>query len=315
MGAKAAAWALAVLCVGALCAERVGVVRGGGGVSRSGGFRGGPRSSPVVIKMHQLRMQGPGRLQRPGAFPGGGRRPAWPTRYGGGGVIRSSPALHPPARHTGVVRNRAVMRDIRAQQRVEVVPGRYYWHDANGLRYVHYLDRNRADWYGFYFGPRFYWCRRWDDRWWWYDPTLANWTFWYDGYWWWQAPAGVMYVYVDNNFYPYDEESGVVTVKQPEVQAPAGQAPEPGQGRVFKSPDGARMVQISGAKAEAFLYDDTRKPPVFMKYLARGVERARFSGGAGERPLEILLDFKDGTFALFDAGGQPLDRAPAPRGQ
>src|SRR5208282_807858 len=36
----------------------------------------------------------------------------------------------------------------------------------------------------------------------------------------------------------------------------------------------------------------------------------RFSGGSSGRPLEILVNFKDGTFAVFDANGTPVE-APA----
>ena len=36
-----------------------------------------------------------------------------------------------------------------------------------------------------------------------------------------------------------------------------------------------------------------------------GVRKVRFTGGA-EDPLRILLDFKDGAFAVFDADGKPV---------
>jgi len=293
----------------ALTAEHM---HGGGGGFHGGAARGapaahGPTHAPVVIKMHQVTVPRPQRVQNPAHFVHDNRQAVPPARDGAGAVIRSSPVSRPPSGHTAVVRDPGFSRDIGRQQRVEVAPGRYYWHEGRGYRYVHYYDRDRIHWYGFYFGPRFYWCRWWYGRWWWYDPAVANWVFWYDGYWWWQPPGGPVYVYVDNNFYPYDEAAGSVVVKNPEVQPPAAGAPPAGQGAVFKSADGRRMVQVSGDRSEAFLYDNTGSEPTFLRYLGRGVVKARFSGGAGGKPLRILLDFSDGNFAIFDADGQPLD--------
>ncbi len=63
------------------------------------------------------------------------------------------------------------------------------------------------------------------------------------------------------------------------------------------------MVQVFGADGQAFLYDKTSTPPTFLKYLGQGVSKVRFSGGTAGAPVQILVEFKDDTFALFDANG------------
>jgi hypothetical protein len=62
------------------------------------------------------------------------------------------------------------------------------------------------------------------------------------------------------------------------------------------------MVQM-GADGQAFLYDKTKTPPTFMKYLGQGVSNVRFSGGTGGAPVQLLVEYKDNTFALFDGDG------------
>ncbi len=141
--------------------------------------------------------------------------------------------------------------------------------------------------------------------------NFDRWVFWRDGYWWWSGPDGVPYAYVDNNYYPYDEQ-GNVTVKTPEVLAPPKNIPAATEGTSWKSPDGKRMVQLYGEHAEAFLYDTTSSQSVFLKYLGQGVEKARFTGGAGGKSLRILIDFKDGSFALTSEDGNPIDEEPSP---
>jgi hypothetical protein len=243
-------------------------------------------------------------------------RPVYPRSNESGKPITQRASAAPPSQHTTVVRNTTIVRNIQTQQRTEVVPNRYYWHDYDGMRYSHYYD-GYNHWYGFYEGPTFYWTRYYSDRWWWYDPLALRWVFWWNGFWWWPGPAGVPYVYVDNSYYPY-EDSGVTVVHVQEQPAPA-EMPEPDAGKTVNSPDGKRMVQVFGAEGQAFLYDKTAAPPTFMKYLGAGVSQVRFSAGAGGA-TQILVEYKDNTFALFDQNGNSQSsavkaedsKAPAP---
>jgi hypothetical protein len=203
--------------------------------------------------------------------------------------------------------------------RVSVVPS-HDRHHHNRAR--HHRDWGRPyrysyyhghPWYGFYVGPRYHWARWHSDRWWWYDTSFARWSFWHNGYWWWTGPAGVTYVYVNNAYSPYYE--GIVDVPPPtSIQPAPGDTalPPPDQDptaaiedMTASSPDGKRMIQVVGPKAEAFLYDTSGGKPVFMTYLANNVAKVRFEGDETKRPARILLDFKniDG-FALFDADGR-----------
>jgi len=274
------------------------------GAIRGGGFAGARSySPPVIIKMRRVQVPQPRRPEG-GARIAPTERPfSPPARDDRGAILRQRPATRPPA-HTSVAGDRQLVRSIESGQRVEIVPRHYYWHDVGGTRYCHYFD-GRAHWYGFYRGPRFYWTRYWTGFWWWYDPIYFRWVYWWNGYWWWPGPGGVVYAYVDNNYYPYQE--GSVIVKSPEVGQPPAQAPSAAAGQSWKSPDGSRMVQVAGAQGEAYLYDTSGREPSFIAYLASGVKQARFSGGTRGKPLRILLDFNDGAFALYDREGRALD--------
>jgi hypothetical protein len=67
------------------------------------------------------------------------------------------------------------------------------------------------------------------------------------------------------------------------------------------------MVQVTGEKNEAFLYDTSNASPVFIKYLGERVEKVRFSGGKNGKPVKILVEFSDNNFALFNNDGDSLD--------
>ncbi|MFI5362497.1 MAG: hypothetical protein ACHQ49_11050 [Elusimicrobiota bacterium] len=290
-----------------------GVSHGGGGASRGGGRSSSPESGHMSTIYRRQRVNVP-RASMPERAINDQNRAVVPNHMAGGGRITQRAAGTPPSHHLTVTRNDTLVRNIGAQQRNEVVPNHYYWHNDNGVRYSHYYD-GRNHWYGFYHGPTFYWTRYYGNRWWWFDGPHSHWDFWWDGYWWWTGPGGAPYVYVDNNYYPYDA-SGGVTVVQPEEQPvpatipPPNAAATPANPAVTKdSPDGQRMVQVFGADAQAFLYDKTKTPPVFMKFLGSGVLQARFSGGTGGAPLQILVEYKDDTFALFDADGNSQDSA------
>jgi hypothetical protein len=122
----------------------------------------------------------------------------------------------------------------------------------------------------------------------------------------------VTYVYINDTYSPYRE--GVVSVPPPvEVAAPPndnglpppGDEPStPAQEFTATSPDGKRMVQVVGPQAEAFLYDTSSGKSVFLMYLTRDVAKVRFEGGQNNAPLRILVDFKNDSFAWFDADGR-----------
>jgi hypothetical protein len=234
---------------------------------------------------------------------------------GDSGMRITQRSVTPPAHHLAVARNEGLVRNIQAQQRNEVVPNHYYWHNDGGMRYSHYYDGHNH-WYGFYHGPTFYWTRYQGDRWWWFDAGRGRWDFWWNGFWWWPGQGGgAPYAYVDNNYYPYEnagdsEDTGAVTVEQAEEQpAPASiPAPAPASAGTKVSPDGRRMVQM-GANGQAFLYDKTKTPPMFMKYLGSGVSQVRFSGGSAGTPSQIMVEYSDNTFALFDADGNSQSSA------
>jgi hypothetical protein len=286
-------------------ARRAGIVRAGGSpVAPSG----------TVTHMHHVQVSRPSPVVNQEHFIHDSRQVAFPRADGGGRAITQAPARLPPQHHAGIVRNEAVVRDIRGRERAETVPGRYYWHESGGVRYAHFYDHFGVHWYGFYVGPTFYWTRWWGARWWWWDPVFFRWVYWHDGYWWWQGPDGLVYVYVDNDYYPYDEGVGGVTTAQSRQVPPSSAASPPSSGgKAYYSPDGKRMVRLYGDQGEAFLYDLSSEPPKFKAYVAANVTGVRFTGGKDGKPLEFLLDFKDGTFGLFDEEGRSLSGAPAPQ--
>ncbi|HXT01511.1 MAG TPA: hypothetical protein VN915_12615 [Elusimicrobiota bacterium] len=286
-----------------------GIIRAGGGASRGGGAAahggGGGRSRGSTPIYRQQRVAIPrASMPSPENTVRDQARPVIPRRNESGAPITERRSAVPPSHHAAVVRNEAVVRGIQAQQRTEVVPNRYYWHNDHGVRYSHYYD-GRYHWYGFYHGPTFYWTRYYGSRWWWYDPLRLRWVFWWDGFWWWPGPGGVPYVYIDNDYYPY-EDNGVTVEHVTEQPAPSSM-PEPGSGTTVTSPDGKRMVQIFGAEGQAFLYDKTADPPAFLKYLGQGVSQVRFSASGGA--TRILVEYKDNTFALFDQDGDSQSTA------
>lgn len=150
--------------------------------------------------------------------------------------------------------------------------------------------------------PRFRRRRRHRGYWWAYDPFYRRWNYWHDGYWWWRGPSAT-FVYVDDEYRPYEDAP----------PAPA-EPPAPPADVVVNSPDGRRAVQLTGADRQAFLHERSGPELRLVRYLGAGVERARFSGGTAGKPLRVLLDYKDGSFALLDEDGRPADgpAQPAP---
>jgi hypothetical protein len=228
-------------------------------------------------------------------------------------------------------------RGIVAHQRDERVTNHNYFHNEGGQRYWHRLDNGGLNWYGFYLGPQFFWFPFFSGYWWWYDENLTRWVYWWNGYWWWMGPNGVPYLYVSDNYVPYDQyqpqtsdASSQESAPQPPSAPPtthpslaAASSSEPpsappmaqssvaissspaSKGVSAKSPDGKRLVQIVGADGGAFLFDESKTPRVFMKYLGGNAETVRFVGGTSGQILSIIVNFKDGTFNMFDAEGNP----------
>ena len=160
-----------------------------------------------------------------------------------------------------------------------------------------YIRRNEdgVRWYGRRSGPQTYWTRPYGGHWWRYDPGYARWNYWYGDQWWWYGPGGSMYLVVDEQYYPY-----AAPLPAPVVVAPATPGP-------WSSPDGRRMIELTGTDARAQLYDQSVAPPAYLAYLGRGVQRARFSAGQRGAKATILVDFADGTFAVFDEDGKRLE--------
>jgi len=113
---------------------------------------------------------------------------------------------------------------------------------------------------------------------------------------------------VDNNYYPYNMESGGVVVQKAETEDPPKSPPPLGEGKQWVSPDKSRVIQIHGNDAQAFLYDNSGAKPVYLAYLGRDIVNIRFSQ---DNPAQILADFKDGAFALYDLDGKPRNTPPS----
>jgi hypothetical protein len=183
----------------------------------------------------------------------------------------------------------------------ERMPGRYYWHRWNGnLDVCLYLDTFGYQWTGWYFGGRFFWTRWYFGRWWYYDAGLDRWCFWDDG-WWWQDPYHVadLYYFDGMTYVPVDSSLDPVVTTQ-----------EPADTRIYRSPDGSRLVKVMGDTGDAFLYDTEVPPSLGPVYLASKVQGVKFSE-PGQTP-QILLTLSDGTVDLFDFDGHALNFRDTP---
>lgn len=145
------------------------------------------------------------------------------------------------------------------------------------------------------------WTRPWGGYWWWYEPGFGRWNYWYAGHWWWHGPAGATFIYMNDGYYPY-------------AGSPAPAAPASGAGGAWTSPDGTRVVEVTGADAQAVLYEKNGQEMIYRGFLGKEVQRARFSAATAQSAATILIEFRDGTFALFDHAGRRVDEAlpPAP---
>jgi len=216
--------------------------------------------------------------------------------------------------HRGIVGAAAFATRVFAHEADERLVNHAYWHTDGSQRYAHWYD-GKVHWYGFYNGPRFYWTRYEDNRWWWFDQTAGRWLYWHDNYWWWNDPANPSsaYVVVNDSYYPYAEVAaepqmapGAAPADSPSAMAAVEASGKGVHGNFSKqSPDGTREVQVYGDRREAFLYDRTGGEPRFIAFLAPGVKRVHFSESSGNN-LQVLLLMLDGTFETFDANGRSL---------
>lgn len=229
----------------------------------------------------------------------------------GGAHAAAAPSSH--VMNTTVIRNPGASGGISSHAGIERAPGRTWYHHDGGHGYYHYYSHDHYNWYGFWFGPSFYWFPYYYGYWWWYDPGYARWNYWYNGYWWYYPPGGPTYIYVNNGYVPYDQyaQTGETSVPAPPSTPPsappasaAKNAPSAPAGGSWKTPDGKRMVQINGPDGGAFLFDQTKTPPSLIKHLGDHAEKVLFAGSA-KGPSKILVEFSDGSFKVFDESGNP----------
>jgi hypothetical protein len=256
------------------------------GSGRSGGPGRADQVSPVE------RVERVDRADRTERAIRGQSTPAAPKHDGGARPASVPAAAAPQVRATRAAQNRIGARELTRVERTETTPDHYYWHTENNTTYTHYYTGG-YHWYGFYAGPTFYWTQYYGDYWWYYDPYGTRWVYWSNGFWWWHGPAGAYYVYLNDRYYPYEEYRGEAAIRRAYAKAP--------KDSTTISPDARRMAQILEPGAQAFLYDKTVSPPKFLMFLGSGVSKVRFT--EGEDPARILIERKNGTFALFDADG------------
>ncbi len=174
-------------------------------------------------------------------------------------------------------------------------------------RSFHHFFDGHVHWYGYPYGPSFHWLRPWGGFWWTWDARFSRWVYWHDGFWWWPGPGGVQYVYVRDAYYPYD------AMRRAGFAAPPA---APGDRGAWTSPDGSRLIEVTGPDAQAVLYDKTTESPAYLRFLGKGVKKIRFSAATPSLPRTIAVEFADGSAALFDDSGRRLDAAkpvPAPK--
>lgn len=214
----------------------------------------------------------------------------------------SSPAIRA---HMNLVMGAGFNRTVVNFNVTENMPGRYYWHAYNGFNYCHYYYGG-YHWYGWYFGNSYFWTRYWGNHFWWYDPVYFRWCYWWDGGWWWQDPyhINVVYVYDNGNYVSTSAGAGVNVAVEGNPSAPGA--------RVFNSPDGSRMIKVTGSAQDAFLYDTSSSPSFQPIYLASGVKDVKISNTTNGRPLQVMLILNDGSFDLFDNQGNPYNGNGAP---
>ncbi len=265
-----------------------------------------------------------------------------PTTGHDGRPINSRPLPSRTApNHTTIVNNKTIINNIHNWNRSEIVPGRYYWHEHDGMRFCHRYEHG-FHWWGFYIGSLYYWTRYYDDLWWWYDPIWHRWCYHRHGWWWWQDPVNVRIIYVYRNgaYSRVDETPGGIVVQPPDTTTPPSQPDEPAPPTDPTQPptdptptptpdpqpvavevysqDGTRLVRIQPEKQEAFLYalasnENNEVQETYLAYLGEGVAKIVFKNDADGHVDQILtLTANDATFVLFDKDGKPVETEPGP---
>jgi hypothetical protein len=203
--------------------------------------------------------------------------------------------------------NATVINNINLYNTRETRVGHYYWHYDNGNRYCHYRDRWGYRWFGWYVGSSYFWTRYHSGRFWWYDTSFDRWCYWHGGRWWWQDPYRVNVVYVyDNTRYVQAVSDDEMDVGLPEDADDDEFTEGKTNVRVYNSKDETRMVKVIGRDQEAFLYDTDGSESFRPVYLGNRVKEVRFSNRNIDRPLQVMLVFKDGSFELFDSRGKSM---------
>lgn len=229
----------------------------------------------------------------------------------------ASPAVQPRTAEAGFMRGRigigrlsgispsvAGPVGIQRRQGGEIEPRRHYWHESGGRRYSHFFD-GRVHWYGYPYGAGFFWTRPYGGLWWTWDVRFSRWVYWNDGFWWWLGPGGIQFVYVNDNYYPYD-------ALRPAASSPLPASPSGALGS-WPSPDGRRLVEVTGPDAQAILYDKTRETPAYICFLGKDARKITFSSATPGSPPTLAVEFRSGSVAVFDYDGRRLDTAkPAP---
>jgi len=203
--------------------------------------------------------------------------------------------------------NTTVINNINLYNTRETRVGHYYWHYDNGNRYCHYRDRWGYRWFGWYVGSSYFWTRYHSGRFWWYDSSFDRWCYWNGGRWWWQDPYRVNVVYVyDNTRYIQAVSDDELEVGLPEDADDDNFTEGKTNVRVYRSKDETRMVKVIGRDQEALLYDTDGSESFKPVYLGNRVKEVRFSNRNSDRPLQVMVVFKDDSFELFDSRGKSL---------
>jgi hypothetical protein len=171
---------------------------------------------------------------------------------------------------------------------------------APAPRFTHRFD-GRVHWYGYPYGAGYYWLRPFGGFWWTWDARFSRWVYWNDGFWWWPGPDGAQFVYLRDDYYPYE------AVRNAGYAAPA--AASAGARGAWTSPDGRRLVEVSGPDAQAVLYDKTGDAPAYVRLLGKGARKVRFTAATPSLPPTIAVESSNGSIALFDYDGRRLDAA------
>jgi hypothetical protein len=247
-----------VFLVAGLCVAAAASARAQNRDERRGG--GAVRSRPAAVARPRapqpMRVSPNTRLRPSGTYrPPAVRydiKPA-PGRYGGAGV-RPAAAVFRAPNHTGIVGRAGFSARVFVHENDERLVNHPYWHTDNNVRYAHMYD-GHIHWYGFYNGPRFYWTRYEDNRWWWFDQAAGRWLYWYDNYWWWHNPANpaIPYVVINDSYYPYSDIEANPQLAPGVTSAPAatGAASQTAMDAPPSAPPTAPQTAVAAAPSAA----------------------------------------------------------------